>query len=67
MKNPLLSSVFLLAALFCLGQSGTINITSVQQRSDGSGFVDVTYNLGNACSKTHYDYKVNQSNHTCEH
>jgi len=45
MKNPLLTTVFLLTALFCGAQSGSVTVTSVQQRSDGCCFVDVYFNL----------------------
>ena len=45
MKKPLLTTVFFLAAMFCFAQSGSINVTSVQQRNDGSGLVDVYFNL----------------------
>jgi uncharacterized protein (TIGR02145 family) len=50
MKNPLLTTVFLLAALFCVAQSGSITVTSVQQRPDGSGFVDIYFNLSGPAS-----------------
>jgi len=45
MKKPLLTTVFLLAALFCAAQSGSVIITSIHQRTDGSGLVDVHFNL----------------------
>jgi uncharacterized protein (TIGR02145 family) len=50
MKKPLLTTVFLLAALFCFAQSGSITVTSVQQRTDGSGLVDVYFNLSGPAS-----------------
>jgi uncharacterized protein (TIGR02145 family) len=50
MKNPLLTTVFLLAALFCTAQSGSITVTSVSQRADGSGFVDIYFNLSGPAS-----------------
>ncbi|HHN47995.1 MAG TPA: hypothetical protein ENN08_03555 [Bacteroidales bacterium] len=50
MKKSLLTIVFLLAALFCAAQSGSITVTSVQQRSDGSGLVDVFFNLSGPSS-----------------
>ncbi len=45
MKKPILTIVFMFAALFCLAQNNAIVVTSVQQRGDGSGLVDVYYNL----------------------
>jgi len=52
MKQRLLFSIFAcLLAGSVFAQSGTITVTSVAQRSDGSGLVDVFYNLsGNESS-----------------
>jgi uncharacterized protein (TIGR02145 family) len=58
MKNPLLTTVFLLAALFCFAQSGSVTVTSVQQRSDGSGLVDVFYNLSGTESSFFVNMRV---------
>ncbi len=51
MKKPLLTTVLLLAAMLCLAQSGSITVTSVQQRTDGSGLVDGGFNLNGTSSK----------------
>jgi uncharacterized protein (TIGR02145 family) len=51
MKQKLLLSFFLfLMAAGGSAQSGEITVTSVQQRSDGSGLVDVFYNLSGSAS-----------------
>jgi hypothetical protein len=45
MKKKILLSIFIfLMAAGGFAQSGEITVTSVQQRSDGSGFVDVYFN-----------------------
>lgn len=56
MKNPLLTIIFLLTTLFCVAQ--TITVTSVQQRSDGSGFLDVYFNLSGPASATNITMKA---------
>jgi hypothetical protein len=51
MKQKILLSIFIfLMAAGGFAQSGSITVTSVQQRSDGSGLVDVYFNLSGPAS-----------------
>jgi len=45
MKKLFTTAFPLLLTLFCIAQNGSITVTSVQQRTDGSGLVDVYFNL----------------------
>jgi len=58
MKKFLLLICILLAALFATAQSGSITVTSVQQRSDGSGLVDVFYNLSGPATSYYMNLRV---------
>ena len=50
MKPPLLTTLFYLATLLCFSQNGSITATSVQQRTDGSGFVDIYFTLSGSAN-----------------
>jgi len=45
MKKSILTIVLMFAALFCAAQGSSITVTSVNQRTDGSGLVDIFFNL----------------------
>ena len=45
MKKSVLTIVLMLVALFCVAQGSSITVTSVNQRTDGSGLVDIFFNL----------------------
>ena len=58
MKNPLLTTVFLLAALFCFAQSGSITNMSVAQRTDGTGLVDIHFDLDGPVNSYYMNLEV---------
>ncbi len=45
MKKSVLTIVLMFAVLFCVAQGSSITVTSVNQRTDGSGLVDIFFNL----------------------
>ncbi|NLN96270.1 MAG: hypothetical protein GX128_08900 [Bacteroidales bacterium] len=60
MKKSILTIVLMFAALFCVAQNNAIVVTSVQQRGDGSGLVDIFFNLTGPTS-TYYNININVS------
>jgi uncharacterized protein (TIGR02145 family) len=59
MKQKILISIFIfLMASVGFAQSGSITVTSVEQRSDGSGFVDVYFNLSGPGSAYNIDVQA---------